>query len=176
MENYDLISYKDPLLLEEMPAFDFKDPIIDPDKLCNIMLSKMNEGRGIGLSANQLGIKTKVFCMRGEPNFVCFNPRIVHMDEEQELQVEGCLSFPGLFAKVPRSTLIRVRFQTPSGASETRVFMGLTARVFQHETDHLNGKVFFRNLSKMSLQMAIKKAKKNGFTYFPIDLNKFLEA
>jgi peptide deformylase len=69
---------------------------------------------------------------------------------------EACLSFPGVTAKIKRSREIRVRFQAPSGAVVTQKFEGLTARIFQHELDHLDGVLFFNRAGRYHREKALK--------------------
>lgn len=78
---------------------------------------------------------------------------------------EGCLSFPGLLLKVSRPRLIRARFFLKDGHAQTLKFDGMTARVFLHEMEHLEGKVFFWRASRLKLEMAVKKAAKAGYDY-----------
>lgn len=152
-----LIDSKDPLLTTVMEPFDFANPPIDPNQLAQDLIESMNEYDGYGISANQLGLPYRVFAMRGEPNFVCFNPRIAMYGEEKNTLEEGCLSFPNLIVKIQRPKHVRVRFQTPSGAMTTKQFTGMTARVFQHELDHLDGILFYTRANRFHKEKAFKK-------------------
>ena len=159
--SYELIRYPDSRLTTEVPAFDFNNPPVDTYKLVEDMLTIMNDKKGIGLSANQLGLPYRVFVMRGdEYNYACFNPKIVSSDDKQTILEEGCLSFPGITVKIKRPVSVRLRFSTASGATDTRTFDGLTARVVQHELDHLNGTLFFNRANKYHRDKALK-----GFSY-----------
>lgn len=118
----------------------------------------MYDNNGIGLAANQVGIPYRIFAMRGYPeNFVCVNPRIVNFSSQEIALEEGCLSFPNLVVKIKRPKEIRVRFQTPNGETITRMFDGMTARVFQHELDHLNGIIFYKRANRFHREKALKK-------------------
>jgi peptide deformylase len=79
--------------------------------------------------------------------------------ERAEME-EGCVSFPLTFLKIPRSTSIKVRFADPYGDVTTMTFAGMTARVFAHELDHLDGRLFTDYVSKLKFDMARKKAVK----------------
>jgi peptide deformylase len=70
---------------------------------------------------------------------------------------EGCLSFPDVNLKIKRHKEIRVRFQTPSGNTTSMTFNGLTARVFQHELDHLDGKLFINRAKRVHRDIAMRK-------------------
>ena len=160
----EIIKGDNPILTTHIPEFDFTNSPDSPFDIALELMKTMNENNGIGLAANQIGKEHRVFVMRGSPeNFVCFNPRIVHMGEEEILLEEGCLSYPNLLVKIKRPKQIRVRFQTPSGNIETKIFDGLTARVFQHELDHLNGIIFYRRANRIHKEQAFKKMEKlNG--------------
>jgi peptide deformylase len=160
----EIIKGDDEFLTSTIPEFNFINPPESPNDIALELMKTMNENNGIGLAANQIGKLYRVFVMRGNPeNLVCFNPRIVHISEEQIVLEEGCLSYPNLIIKIKRPKNIRVRFQTPSGSIETKVFDGLTARVFQHELDHLNGILFYRRANRIHKEQAFKKMEKlNG--------------
>lgn len=153
-----IIKYPDPVLTTPTQPFDFKAPPGDPQELAVAMMQVMNEHNAVGLAANQLGVPFSVFVLRGHPhNFVCFNPKIVFYSPEEEAENEGCLSFPGVNVKIKRSKEIRVRFQTPSGETVTQTFTGLTARAFQHEMDHLDGKIFVNRANRVHRDKAMRK-------------------
>jgi peptide deformylase len=129
----------------------------------------MYEWNGIGLAANQVGVPYRVFAMRAQPqNFVCFNPRIVQPSAEQISLEEGCLSFPGLIVKLKRPRHVRVRFQTPNGDTRTETFIGMSARVFQHEMDHLEGRLYFNQASRYHREIALKKWKRGEISTLKI--------
>lgn len=162
---YDLVKSSDPILRQELKTFDFNSPEIDPVELSNNLIETMHHYKGVGLAANQCGLPYRVFVMKSDPNFVCFNPKIVMPSEEEIVLEEGCLSYPGITVKVKRPKHIRARFTTPSGQTTTKTFTGMSARIFQHEMMHLEGKTFRNFVSRLNLEMAIKKAKKRGFNY-----------
>ena len=144
----------------ELEDFNFKDPQIDPVDLSQSMVSLMRTKMGYGLAANQVGLPLKMFVLDGEPAYAVFNPRITYFGEEEILLEEGCLSYPGLSLKIKRPRFIRARFQDPYGDYVTKQFDGITARVFQHEFDHINSVDFTQNVSKLKRDMAIKRWKK----------------
>jgi len=130
----------------------------------------MYDWNGLGLAANQVGVPYRVFAMRGSPeNFVCFNPRIVQPSAENIILEEGCLSFPGLLVKVKRPKHIRVRFTTPNGDTKTETFIGMTARVFQHELDHLDGRLYFNRANKYHKEIAMKKWKRGEISTLKVN-------
>lgn len=158
----DIVKFPDPILSTPTQPFDFDNPPIDPNELALILIRKVNEHNGLGLSANQIGIPYSVFVIKGDPNIVCFNPKIVSNGDDETYMVEGCLSYPNLLIKVRRPVEIRTRFQVPSGAITTKPFVGLTSRVFQHELDHLNGIAFFNRANLYHKEQAFRKLKNDS--------------
>lgn len=158
MTDEHLIKYPNPILTTPCVDFDFRNPPGEPSELSIGLMQIMNQHNGVGLAANQVGIPYRVFVMRGDPeNLVCFNPKIVSSSKETTLMEEACLSFPGVTVKVKRPKEIRVRFQTPSGEATTMTFGGMTARIFQHELDHLDGILFFNRANKFHRDKALKR-------------------
>jgi peptide deformylase len=153
-------------LLVPTTPWDFTNPPMDVGELAHDMLTIMNEHKGFGLAGNQVGVPYSVFVMRGEPeNFFFINPRIVNLSGELVNDWEGCLSFKGFGVKQNRYLEARIRFSAPDGQTYTKQFKGLTARVVQHEMDHLNGAVWWSGVSKLKFDMAKKKALSRGWEY-----------
>ena len=153
-------------LNESSEVWDFDKEELDPEKLefdmCNFMLNH----NGIGLAANQLNIKKRVFAI-GSKNvpgfpepFCVFNPVILEASEEQVLDKEGCLSFPGLWLHLQRPKMIVAQYQNSKGETKEAKVEGYLAKCFQHELDHLNGICFVDKVSRLKLQLAMKKLKK----------------
>lgn len=117
-------------------------------ELVREMRKAMKEAQGVGLSANQIGVKKRVFVAEvpsgeGRPKFYAIiNPKIVkRFKEEIELE-EGCLSVPGRHGIVERPERIVLEGYTIQGKKIKIKAWGFLARVFQHEVDHLDGKLF----------------------------------
>jgi len=160
VKKYNLVDPSHPLLQTKLPKFDFNNPPVDPVELAQDLLAHMRYYKGIGLSANQLGLPYRAFAMEGAPGFVCFNPVITASGDEDVVLDEGCLTFPGLFLKVKRPQTIRVRFQDPYGNPCIKKFTGMTSRVFQHEFEHMEGDVFVNNVSQLVYTRAKEKQRK----------------
>lgn len=144
-----IVKFPDPILLTPTQLFDFRTPPMDAKNLATELLAQMHAHKGVGLAANQIGVPYRVFAIRSSPeNIVFFNPLVVFSSEEQTLMEEGCLSLPGGIFKIKRPKEIRVRFQTPSGGVTTQKFEGLTARIIQHEIDHLDGVAFYNRANR----------------------------
>lgn len=161
---YPLIPENDPLLFKATIPFDFANPPIDPMELHENLKASVVQYNGLGLSANQVGLPWRVFIM-GDPGTpetltTFFNPKVVYKGGETSYSDEGCLSFPGLILKVKRHNEVRVRFQRPNGIVETQVLKGMTARIVQHEIDHLDGIVFKKRATAYHLNMGNKRRQK----------------
>ena len=153
-----------PLLLEECEEWDFLNPPFDLVPFAESLVALIHEKGGLGVAANQCGFPYRIFAMRGTPeNYVMVNPRIVNLSGDNIELEEACLSYPGLIVSKKRSQHCRVRFQGPDGETYTKQFTGMTARVVQHEMDHLNGKPFWSGISRIKFDIAIRKAYKRGY-------------
>lgn len=157
---YKLIDPAAQIMNEPVEKFDFANPPVDPIELALDLTRHMNHFKGIGLSANQLGLPYRVFVMSGNPDFVCFNPSITASTDQLALLDEGCLSWPGLYAKIKRPADVRVRFTDPYGNVCVKKFGGMSARCFQHELEHLEGGRFVDHLSQFALNRAREKQEK----------------
>lgn len=166
-----LVTHPDPILDKVMPEFDFNNPVMDPKDLEEQMIILMDREGGRGLAANQVGVEARVFVMQPElikevyTPFALFNPKIIVTDPDEELGEEGCLSFPGLFFKVKRSKHVVVEFFDRNNNQCIIRFDDIDARCVLHEMDHLNGICFTSKISKLKLDLALKKQRKiNGRT------------
>jgi len=159
-----IVQYPDPILKEKMPEFDFNNPILDPIQLEKDMLEAMYQHDGIGLAANQMGIRTRMFVMGHknlpENGMAFFNPEIIANTEEVEDLEEGCLSFPGIFVKIKRPTSIKARWQNAKGEVMESVFSDYECKCFLHELDHLEGIVFRDRVSSLKWTLATNKSKR----------------
>lgn len=161
----ELLKGNDPRLTQICPEFDFEAGYTTDDgkhynakELYELLRDTMIDQRGVGLSACQLGIMTRVFVIGNfsDPASIIgvFNPIITDYDEEKVTYEEGCLTYPGLFIKIKRSRGIRVRYRGWDGEAGTTRYEGFTARVFQHEYDHLNGITFQQRANRYHLEQA----------------------
>jgi peptide deformylase len=160
-----LLKGSDPRLKETCPEFVFETgytmedgTVIHAKELYELLRDKMIEEKGVGLAAPQLGIMTRAFVIGNPstPNEIIgvFNPFILHYDEETVVYEEGCVSYPGLFIKIKRPRGIRVRYRGWNGEADTVRYEGYTARVFQHEYDHLNGITYQTRANRYHLDQA----------------------
>ena len=165
----ELYSYPYYTLEQVSTAWDWKTDAIehhaDLEKFEHEMIQFMHDEKGIGLAANQIGI-TKRFFAIGHNTFdtfqksaIIWNPLIKKQSEETIFDVEGCLSFPGIFIKVERPKQIEVQYETTQGETKTARLDGMESKCFQHELDHLEGITFNKRVSKLRWDMAKKKSK-----------------
>jgi len=166
-----LIHHPNDILNQKLPEFDFDSPLIDPFELEEEMIKLMIENDGLGLSANQVGLSARVFVMQTSnlkdvvTPFAVFNPKVIAVSPEEESEEEGCLSFPNLFFKVKRPSNIVVEFFDRNNNKCIIRLDGIDARCFLHELDHLDGVCFTSKISKLKLDLALKKQRKyNGRT------------
>lgn len=104
----------------------------------------------MGLAAPQIGRSERVFycaCGTLEGTFV-IDPRINSVSEECDVGEEGCLSIPGIILMTTRNREIQVGYTDIFGNRTTTTLTGISARIFQHELDHLDGKLFIDSLSR----------------------------
>jgi len=133
---------------------DIKSPRIQ--QLIDDMLETMNEYHGVGLAAPQIHERLRIFVAgfpsKGRdreddesyvPLMVLINPEITPLTDEVEDDWEGCLSIPEIRGRVPRAKEIEVKAYDRRGRRIAIHARGFTARVIQHETDHLDGVLFF---------------------------------
>jgi len=132
------------------------------EQLINDMFETMYDAHGIGLAAPQIGVNLMltVIDVIGDKKqqLVLANPEIIASEGSIKSQ-EGCLSVPGAFDTVMRSETVTVRAQDRSGKVFEMTGNGLLSHCFQHEIDHLNGRLFIDHLSPLKRAMAKKKAR-----------------
>ena len=139
-EDLKIILYPDPRLKKMCPPVEVFDESLRA--LATRMLELMRGAKGVGLAAPQVGQNVRMFVMNatGEPgdDRVYVNPVLSDAEGEEEAE-EGCLSLPGIHINVLRNKQVRMRAQDLEGNPIEEVASGFVPRVWQHETDHLNG-------------------------------------
>lgn len=173
-----IIPWDSKILYEPTQPWDFGNPPEDINQIEADLKRVMTGMRGLGLSANQIGIPYSIFMMGNtyDPDNLklIVNPTIVFKSQETIEMVEGCLSFPALQFKIYRPTTIRARYMNKDGKTSTDKYEGITSRVFQHEYAHLSGEAFFKGLSRLKIERGIKKANSLGSNYEYHQLHKYL--
>ncbi len=162
-EPYTIFNDKNLLLAERLHEFDFVNSGVAPSQLFEIakrMEATMLRHGGLGLAANQIGLKLRMFVMTGIDVQVCINPSILSRSKEEKREREGCLTYPYLFLPITRPETITAQWFDVHGKVHTATYTGITATVFCHELDHLNGIVFTSLVGTLTLSMAKKKRDK----------------
>ncbi len=121
------------------------------------MIATAKEVDGVGIAANQVYESLRLFILASHPskrypkapNMVptaMINPTLISQTKTQEKDWEGCLSIPGIRGNVPRYKQIEVEYTDKNGTLKKKTLKTFLARIFQHELDHLEGKVFLERL------------------------------
>ena len=123
-------------------------------EILKTMRAEMAKALGIGLSANQIGLDMQVFVGKIEnKQYAVFNPKITKFSEEKTLMEEGCLSVPETYGQTERPEKVTLEGFDASGKKIKIKAWGLLAKMFQHETDHLNGILYIdkaKNIHKQT--------------------------
>lgn len=158
---FDLVDENHTALRTVLPDFDFNNAPVDTNEFASSLVETCKKHNALGLSANQCGFEHRVFVMGAGEHYVAFfNPRVTSYAGDTLEMEEGCLSFMDLFLRVKRPSEVYVEYEDYTGATKTAHYTGLTARVFQHELDHMNGIVYHSHVKPLALQMANKKRSK----------------
>jgi len=160
---YPIVKFGNPVL--EKPA----EPVTAFDdglkKLVDDMFESMYEAHGVGLAAPQIGISRRIavidITFKEDPSakLVLINPEIIH-SEGRHIQTEGCLSIPEFRENVARAMKVTVRAQDVEGRFFEKTGEELLARALQHETDHLNGKLYISRISALKRDLMKRKIRK----------------
>ena len=138
----------------------------DIQKLMDDMLETMYLAPGIGLAAIQVGVPKRVIVLdiarKDEPKNPMYfiNPEIITKSKDSLAYEEGCLSVPGQFAEITRSSNCYIKYLDYYGQPQELKTEGLVATCIQHEIDHLEGILFIDYLSKLKKTMIVKKLSK----------------
>ncbi len=152
MSHFELLVLGHPHLRRvSAPVDDVSSPTLQTS--IDTLFDFMEQRQGVGIAAPQVDWPVQLFIMASKPNLrypdapmmaptVIINPDITYRSEQTNKDWEGCLSVPGLRGLVARSDVIDVRYTTRDGELMETRYEGFLARVFQHEYDHLCGKLF----------------------------------
>ena len=156
-DDLQIIDYPDPRLRKPSAAVQSIDA--SHKALAERMLTLMREHRGVGLAAPQVGVNIRLFVMNhsGDPkdDRVYVNPELTDAEGSDESE-EGCLSLPGINARITRDKTIRIRATDLEGNPVDEVESGYIARIWQHEFDHLNGTLIIDRMGSVA-KMTAKK-------------------
>jgi peptide deformylase len=160
---YSIVKFGDPVL--EKPAAPITEFDDELRKLVADMFESMYAAHGVGLAAPQIGISKRIavidvtFKEDPKARIVLVNPEIIHA-EGKLTSNEGCLSLPEFREKVARPRQVTARAQDTEGKTIEVTGDDLLARALVHETDHLNGKLYFNHISALKRDMMKRKIRK----------------
>jgi peptide deformylase len=163
--------YSDPILRQDAEDVEVFDEALAQE--VEAMVETMKLERGIGLAAPQVGMSKKLIVVlqmkdpddvEAEPQALV-NPEIIDRSKETWELEEGCLSVPGVVAKVTRPREITVRYQDLEGKENTIEAQDMFARVILHEIDHLHGRLFVDYLSSAQKSLIKPKLKNIAAEY-----------
>ncbi len=163
-----IYAYGHPILRRECKDITAEYPNLS-ELLAN-MWETMYYTHGMGLAAPQIGLNIRLFIIdtvqldeedreRGSEFLkqVFINPEIIDEAGEEWTYEEGCLSIPDIRGKVSRQPQVRIKYMDENFVQHDRVFDGITARVIQHEYDHIEGVLFTDHLSMLKKQLLSKQ-------------------
>jgi peptide deformylase len=161
---YPIVKFGNEVLEHEAEAVtEFDTPELH--KFVEDMFESMYAAKGVGLAAPQIGFARRIAVIdasNGEDaadKIVLINPTIVNAEGKQQGE-EGCLSIPGFREQVRRAKRVTVRARNAKGEEFERTGEDLLARAFQHETDHLNGRLYITHISALKRDLMKRKIKK----------------
>ncbi len=163
MANQEIVIYGDEVLREMCTPVEEITPELK--EFIGEMFKTLRRVKGVGLSAPQVGVTKRFFILDLSSSsfelddLVMINPEIISMEGEQ-CGEEGCLSFPGLYLEITRANKVVCRYFDLDGNENEVEAEGLFARAIQHETDHLNGKLFIDHIEPAEREMISGKLKK----------------
>lgn len=148
----DIVHYPDPVLRKKGAVV--QEITEGAVQRAREMLEAMYQAQGVGLAAPQVGWSVQLCVINPTPDereneLICVNPVLVDPSGE-EVAEEGCLSLPEVRGNITRATGVTCRFYDLEGTRHEVVAEGLLARVFQHEIDHLNGRLIIDRMTPAS--------------------------
>jgi peptide deformylase len=161
---YPIVKLGNPVLEQEAAdVTEFDTPELH--KFIEDMFESMYAAKGVGLAATQIGVSKKIAVIdvsngeKPQEKLVIINPKILKVEGRQTGE-EGCLSIPGFREQVRRGKRVTIRAQNIKGEEFEMTGEDLLARAFQHETDHLYGKLYFLHISALKREVMRRKVKK----------------
>jgi len=152
----EILQHDHPLLRQTaQPVADGADPQVQA--VCRRLVDWCQRAHGVGLAAPQIGISQQIIVVASHPNprypdaptmtpTVLINPTLLAHSDDRVLGWEGCLSVPQQRGQVWRYRTVEVAYTDPQGRPQRAVWHDFVARIFQHEADHLIGRLFLDRL------------------------------
>lgn len=178
---FPIIPFGHPVLRKR--AEDIGQDYPELDKLISDMYETMYNAKGVGIAAPQVGLSIRLFIVDGSPieddtldmsNFkkVFINPVVLSEDGEEWGYDEGCLSIPDVIEEVYRPEEVRIRYLDRNWVQHEETFVGIQARIIQHEYDHLEGVLFTDHLGgfrKQLIKSRLKRISEGKYaTFYPM--------
>lgn len=139
------------------------------DMVSNMEQLLQTKPDGVALAANQAGYNVRMFILRKDvaekysiPTTI-INPKINSIGSDMSDEREGCLSFPGLYLSIKRHNVVSCDFYDIDGNKRIVILEDFDARIFQHECEHLDGKLYVDNLPKRERYQVLGKFKNRNF-------------
>ena len=165
-----IVAYGAPVLRKMCADIDRNYPNVQ--KLIVDMFDTMKKAKGVGLAAPQVGKSIRLFVVDGNPftsdgehpelkdfRKVFINAKISEEKGDEWIYNEGCLSIPGVREDVKRHPSIRINYLNENFVEYEETFMGISARIIQHEYDHIDGKLFIDRIN--TLRRTLLKSRLN---------------
>lgn len=144
-------------------AKEVKEITREIQKLIDDMVETMYQAKGVGLAAPQVGIHLRVIIVDTPQGALpVVNPEIVSISGKKIKEEEGCLSVPGFFFSLARSQKVRIQGISRDGKRLTMEAEDLVARIFQHEIDHLNGRLILNRIGLIKKLKVMREVKKRA--------------
>ncbi|ACU62551.1 peptide deformylase [Chitinophaga pinensis DSM 2588] len=170
-----IVPYGSPILRKQCSPVDKNYDGLD--KLIENMWHTLENANGSGLATPQINLPIRIFIIDSETSFNTMNPeeRKVHFEGDNGIRevfinpeiteyseakcddLEGCLSIPGVAAIVSRPYAVKIEYYDRNFQKHTKAFNGLTARIIQHEFDHIEGRLYLDYLSSLKMKLLTKK-------------------
>ena len=168
-----IVAYGDPVLRKK--SIEISKDYPDLNTLIANMKETMYNASGVGLAAPQIGKAIRLFVIDASPfaddedlnkeenellknfNRVFINPLILKEEGEEWAFNEGCLSIPDVREEVWRQPKITIEYQDENFEKHTEILIGLAARIFQHEYDHIEGILFTDKISSLKKRLLKRK-------------------
>ncbi len=161
---YPIVRFGNPVLEREAETVtEFDTPELH--QFIDDMFESMYAAKGVGLAAPQIGASRKIAVIdtsvgeKPEEKLVLINPKILKLEGKQTGE-EGCLSIPGFREQVSRAKRAIIRAQDIKGQWYEKTGEDLLARAFQHEIDHLNGRLYIKHISALKRDLIKRKVRK----------------
>src|SRR4051812_12106431 len=174
-----IVAYGDPVLRKTGVDIDKDYP--DLQKLVADMFETMAKAKGVGLAAPQIGKSIRLFVVDGSPfaeddehpelkdfRKVFINAHIVEEKGDEWAYSEGCLSIPKIREEVKRKPTVRLKYMDENFAAHEETFTGISARIIQHEYNHIDGKLFIDRIN--TLRRTLLKSRLTDITKGNVDV------